>query len=257
MLKTADNGSKPDRSGVFRTTHWTEIFDAGSEDEPRRQAALEDLIGTYWKPVYCYLRHRGHHHEEAKDLTQGFFHEIVLGRSLIRQAERAKGRFRTFMLNALNRYATSVHRAEKAKQRVPEGGLIRLESINELKVTQPLRYTTPTEAFDYAWASALLDRVLADVVKECHEAGEAIHWGIFRARVLIPITNGTEPPSLTELCERYRISSRKKASNMIITVKRRLQGILRRHMGLFVGSDADVDEEIRDLMKIFRGSAAS
>jgi len=42
-----------------------------------------------------------------------------------------------------------------------------------------------------------------------------------------------------------------KASNMVITVKRRFQAVLRRHVRQCVDSDAEVNEEIRDLMKIF------
>ncbi len=131
--KTTAGG--PDRA--FRTTHWTEIFDARSDDEPRRHAALEELLGRYWRPVYCYLRSKGHDGEAAKDLTQGFFHEVVLGRGLIQQANRARGRFRTFLLTALDRYATSLHRAEKAKRRMPQGGLVRLEGIDGLNVPEP------------------------------------------------------------------------------------------------------------------------
>lgn len=121
------------RGGVaFRTTPWTDILDARSDDESGRQAAIEELLGMYWKPVYCYLPCKGHDHEAAKDLTQGFFHEVVLSRGLIQRADRTGGRFRTFLLKALWDYAASVRRAEKAKRRMPEGGLLRLDSMDEL-----------------------------------------------------------------------------------------------------------------------------
>jgi DNA-directed RNA polymerase specialized sigma24 family protein len=257
MSKPGDNRTMIRQGRLFPTTHWTDILSAQSHDESRQQAALEELLRRYWKPIYCFLRCKGYHEEKAEDVTQGFFHEIVLGRNLIRQAQRAKGRFRTFLLNALDRYATSVHRAERAKRRVPEGGLLSVESIERLRTSEPIHCTTPVGAFDYAWASALLDCVLADMARECREAGEAIHWEVFRTRVLLPIMNGTEPCPLTKLCEKHGVSSRKKASNMVITVKRRLRGVLRRHLRQFVGSDSEIDEEIRDLMKIFRGGAAS
>ncbi len=156
----------------------------------------------------------------------------------------------------MSRYAANVHRAEVAKQRMPEGGLVRLEGSDGLSVPEPVHYATPVEVFDYAWASALLDQVLADVAGECRETGKSAHWEVFRERVLQPIMGNTESPSLAHLCEKYRISNRAKASNMIVTVKRRFQAILRRHVRQLVDSDAEVYEEIRHFMKVFFGRRA-
>ncbi len=86
--------------GVFLTTHWSLIEDSKSDDD-RSRALIGLLLDRYWKPVYFYLRRKGHNNEEAKDLTQGFFHEIVLNRGLIQRADKAKGRFRSFILHAL------------------------------------------------------------------------------------------------------------------------------------------------------------
>ena len=109
---------------AFDTTHWTTIFSARTLDDGRRRESVERLLGRYWKPVYCYLRRKGHDNEAAKDLTQGFFQEVVLGRDLVQKAESQKGRFRTFLLTALDHYVTSVYRADAAKKRRPEEGLV-------------------------------------------------------------------------------------------------------------------------------------
>jgi len=234
----------------FPTTHWTDVLDVGLGDEERRHAALEKLSVRYWKPVYYYLRCKGHDHEVAKDLTQGFFHEVVVRRHLVQQARREKGRFRTFLLTALERYAVSAHRAETAKQRLPEGGLLRLEEIDGLKGEHLFDYPTPGDAFDYAWATTLLDEVVSQVARECHERGKDTHWQIFYAKVLQPILTDAERPSLARLCEKYGIRNNIVASNMIVTVKRRFQSVLRRQVRYFVGSENEVDEEIRHLMTI-------
>ncbi len=240
----------------FPTTHWTEISEMRSGDEPRRDAALAEIAGRYWKPVYSYLRCRGHDVEAAKDLTQSFFYEVVLSRGLVHQAERSKGRFRTFLLTALDRYAVSVHRAEKARHRLPEGGLVRLDSLD--KLPEPAHYTTPTEAFDYAWACSLVDEVIAQVGREYHQRGKAVHWELFREKVLRPLVDGSESPSLACLCEKYHISNEAKASNMIITVKRRFQTLLRCRVRQFVSSDAEIDAELHYLMEILcKGRAGS
>jgi DNA-directed RNA polymerase specialized sigma24 family protein len=257
MSKRIERSGPVHRSRLFPTTHWTDILSAQAHDESQRQEALEELLGRYWKPVYCYLRYRGYQKEDAKDLTQGFFHEIVLGRGLFQRADRAKGRFRTFILRTLTQYVAGTHRAEKTKGRMPEGGLVRLQDIDALGLPEPLHGTTPEDVFDYTWASTLLDQVLVEVGGECHETGMATHWRLFRATVLQPIMDGVESRPLAQLCGKLKVPDEGKASNMIVTVKRRLRGVLRRHLRQFVGSDSEIDEEIRDLMKIFRGGAAS
>jgi DNA-directed RNA polymerase specialized sigma24 family protein len=258
MARCPDKTTTRGYDASFHTTHWTEIFDARSPEEPQRREALEHLLRSYWKPVYCYLRCKGYDRETAEDLTQGFFHEVVLARGLIQKADRAKARFRTFLLTALSRYAVDARRIEKAKRRTPERGFVRMEAIDRLNISEPLHNATPIEAFEYAWASALLDQVIAEVARKYHERGGATHWAVFRERVLQPIMENAESPPLGRLCERYGIPKEAKAANMIFTVKRNFRSVLRRQVRQFVDSDAEVDNEIRHLMRVFsHGAAAS
>ena len=123
-----------DMGGVgeaFLTTHWSLIEDVGASDDKRNRALVSLLLKKYWKPVYCYLRQKGYDNEKAKDLTQGFFHEVVLGRALIQKADQSKGRFRTFLLTALSRYLISVREYETARKRIPQHRLISLDLIDQ------------------------------------------------------------------------------------------------------------------------------
>jgi len=236
------------REEAFRTTRWSEILRSRTQDADRRQATLNELLRRYWKPVYCYLRRKGQDNETAKDLTQGFFHEVVLGRHLIQRAESAKGRFRTFLLTALDRYVTSVHRAEAAKKRRPASGLVSLEAAGLPEVPEPTRAASPEDAFNHAWASALLDSVLTETERRCAQTGTETHWKVFYARVIAPILENAEPTPLPDLCATYGIATETVASNMIVTVKRRFQAVLRNEVRQFVDSDEEVDEEVRDLI---------
>jgi DNA-directed RNA polymerase specialized sigma24 family protein len=190
-------------------------------DQARREAALAELAATYWKPVYYYVRHKGHDEESAKDLTQGFFQKMLSSHGVVQKADPARGRFRTFLLTCLNRYLSDVFRTERTKRHMPAGGLVSLETVNWAKAPQLLRSTTPLEAFDYAWGCALLDKVLAEVEAKCREKGTVAQWELFGAKVLEPIRDNVDPPSLTCLCEKYGIANKTVASNMIYTVKRR------------------------------------
>ena len=251
-----DKTSMGGRQEAFETTHWTEIVRVREGDEARRREAMGQTLARYWKPVYCFLRRKGYGNEEAKDLTQGFFHEVVLGRRLVEHADQTKGRFRTFLLTALRRYVVSIHRAESAAKRMPDGGLARLDQTDAPDMPDAASCATPEEAFDHAWAAALLEQVVTDVQNECLADGKAAHWFVFSERVLRPVMDDAYPPSLADLCAEYGISDEALASNMIITVKRRFRACLERHVRQMVDSDEEVATEIRDLIGILSASGA-
>src|SRR5438046_1905885 len=57
---------------AFATTHWSLVLAAQGESAAAHQA-LEKLCRTYRRPLYAFVRRQGYSHEEAEDLTQGFF----------------------------------------------------------------------------------------------------------------------------------------------------------------------------------------
>ena len=244
---------KTDMGGIqeaFLTTHWSlvdNIDNSGDSDKNHNLIGL--LLKRYWKPVYCYLRSKGYDNEQAKDLTQGFFHEVVLGRQLIQKADRARGRFRSYLLASLNNYISAVHAAETTQKRIPKGKLIPLDMTDPPDFYRITRDYTPEESFDYAWLSVLLEKVIDEVETTCYEEGMTVHWCVFREKVLAPITDGTEPASLAEICHKYDIESPRVASNMIITVKRRFQAILRKNLRETVTSDGQIEDELTEISK--------
>jgi len=199
--------------------------------------------------VYCYLRRKGYDNETAKDLTQGFFHEVVLHRELIQKADRSKGRFRTFLLTALDRYVIDVHNRKTTAKRHPAGRLFSLDGIDVSVDSVASSQITPEEGFNYIWVSTVLDQVLSDVREQCYDSGKETHWRVFRARLLDPVINDVAPLSLTEICMKYGIESERKASNMIITVKRRLKKSLNRCLENYSPSDSEA--ELEELKGVF------
>ena len=236
---------------AFEDTPWTAIDKLRAGENANSDAVTGDLLKPYWKPVYCYLRRKGHGNEEAKDLTQGFFYEIVLGQKLIQQADRAKGRFRTFLLTALDRYLVSVHRKKTAKKRMPKEGLIRFEDVGTAEMPDAISEFTPEESFSYAWLSGLLDAMLMEIEAECCACDMRTHWQLFHARVVQPIMEAKRPPSLTEICGEYGIEDSQKASKMIYTVKRRLRAAIKQCVRQSVSSEDEVDQEISEMLKLF------
>jgi RNA polymerase sigma-70 factor (ECF subfamily) len=241
-----------DMGGVgeaFLTTHWSIIENVGSSDDDSNQALIGLLMSKYWKPVYCYLRRKGHNNEQAKDLTQGFFHEVVLGRSLIEKADQSKGRFRSFLLIALNRYLITARTGQAAQKRIPKNKLVPLDVIDPAALRQATSELTAEDSFNYAWVSSLLEQVLEEVESKCHEDGKTVHWHIFHDRILEPIMEKSEPPSMKGICRKYAVENEAKASNMMVTVKRRFQAALRSNLRSLVVSEEQVDEELAEIMR--------
>jgi len=238
----------------FQTTHWTAIEGARAGAPSHAQTLIGELLHAYWKPVYCYLRRRGYGNEEAKDLTQDFFQEVVLGRELIQQADRAKGRFRTLLLRALDRHSVSVHRKTTARKRTVPACLLLPEGKDLDDLPAVVRDLDDRGVFDYAWITALLDKMLAEVRVQCVRRGMGLHWTLFCEWVVQPIFEDREPPGLTELCARHGIEEPTKASNMIFSVKRQFQATLQQHLRDSVARDDDVADEIGDLVQFLARS---
>ena len=174
---------------AFLTTHWSLIDDIKARPE-QNTALIGLLLETYWKPVYCYLRRRGYHNEQAKDLTQDFFHEVVLNRQLLSRADQAKGRFRSYLLHALKQYVINKERDERAQKRIPRDKMISLDAVDVPALPQEFDLATADDSFHYAWLSTLLERVVADVKNACREQDMDIHWRLFNARVVKPLLEG-------------------------------------------------------------------
>lgn len=234
----------------FLTTHWSLIDGIGREEDEDR-ALIGLLLERYWKPVYCYLRRKGYDNERAKDLTQGFFHEIVLGRHLAARAERSKGRFRAFLLHALNQYLVDEWRKESALRRIPREKLVSLEIAEPAILGATPRGLDAEESFTYAWKADLLDRVLAEVKDSYVKRGMEAHWYVFRDRLARPILENGAVPSLTDLCAKYGVANEITASNMLKTVKRRFQTTLRKQVRQTLVSGELVEEEMQEIFRFF------
>jgi RNA polymerase sigma-70 factor (ECF subfamily) len=242
--------------GAFLTTEWTVIDHIRSGDKSSSVMLINDLLDKYWKPVYCYLRRKGFHNEQAKDLTQGFFLEIVLQRNLIGHADKSRGRFRTFLLTALQQYIAEAQRKQNFRKAKPKGCLLSLDELESSQIPEAPAEFSPEDSFNYAWAAQLLDQLLEEVEAKCRADGKAIHWQVFHDRILRPIMESTDAPSMEEICRRYDVESPGKASNMIVTVNRRFRAALTRHIRRSVMQDCEVDEEFQELVEIFaKGSA--
>jgi RNA polymerase sigma-70 factor (ECF subfamily) len=240
---------KSENDGGFPRTHWSHAAALKGDASTERQEALNFLAQRYWRPVYLYARRRGHDEEQAKDLVQQFF-LVALGNDLFAKADPAKGRFRNFLLKSLQHFLANAHRDAHAKKRYPTEGFV---AIHELvwesgPAVVPKDTRTPDEAFHRNWICELVLRVLRALEMECQATEKQTHFELFRQRIIAPVLEGTEAPSLRDLAQRHDLSE-KDVGNRVITARRAYQRLLRDEIRLYASSEDEVAAEIQDLWR--------
>jgi RNA polymerase sigma-70 factor (ECF subfamily) len=239
---------------VFLTTHWS-LIEGIQKHQDKDQVLISLLLERYWKPIYCFLRRKGYGNEEAKDLTQSFFHEVVLNRNLVERADSAKGRFRSFLLHALEQFLINQKRKRTAKKHIPKEKLVPFEITDPPIPLQDNLVGSPEDCFIYAWKSIIVDKTLSQVQAECKEQGLEVHWNIFRDRIVQPLIDGKKPPSNKDISRLYRTESEAAVSNMLVTVKRRFKAALIRQLRTTVLSEDDITPELQEMLNLFGKSA--
>ena len=243
-----DHTSMGGEREAFLTTHWS-LIENVKEQQDQDRALIGLLIKRYWKPVYCYLRRKGYDNEQAKDLTQGFLHEVVLNRHLVERAESSKGRFRSFLLHALNQYLLDKHRKETALKHIPKEKLVPLDIAEPSTLPQRVCQLDAEQSFKYVWKANLVEHALADVKDRYTKRGMETHWYVFQDRLLRPTLEGKDRPSLREICRQYDIESEATVSNMLNTVKKLFRSVLKNHVRQTVISGDVAEEELKEIFK--------
>jgi RNA polymerase sigma factor (sigma-70 family) len=161
-------GAEDRYAARFPTTRWSLIVLAGKR-EPTAECgdALASLCEGYWYPLYAYARHLGHSVEDAEDLTQGFFVRL-LEKNFLREFQRERGRFRTFLLAAFRHYAANEHHRAQALKRGGRQAALSLdfEYAEGRYLQEPVDAETPERMFERRWALTVLDRALSRVRAE-------------------------------------------------------------------------------------------
>lgn len=236
----------------FVTTRWSVVLRAGGASPEQARAALEQLCRDYWYPLYAYVRRKGHGPEDAADLTQDFFAKL-LAHDFAHGLTPAGGRFRSFLLTALNRFL--INQWQK-RQRQKRGGGTFTDSLDVLiaergeveYLAEPSHQETPERLFQRAWAETLLARVLDRLAAECAERGD---W---RFDVLRPfLSTGEDPPALAEAAAQLNLTLAAFKS-LLHRFRQRYRELLLEEVGQIVGSTGEVAEELRGLLQALRAT---
>jgi RNA polymerase sigma factor (sigma-70 family) len=238
------------REESFVSTRWTIVLRAGDSATVSVHAfnALSELCQIYWRPLYSFLRKQGYDAEDARDLTQGFFADLIETRAYVR-ADREKGRFRSFLLGTLKHFIADLRDRGRALKR---GGGVILQNLDdkataeaEAQIARATKYQAE-EVYDREWATLLLRQALDRLTQECALAGKAELLSH-----LMPYLSATEESTIPyeEMARRAHRPVTTLRSD-VARLRKRYRAILREVVRDTVSEAADVDDELRYLCRV-------
>jgi RNA polymerase sigma factor (sigma-70 family) len=250
LRELAANGSAASTqrgAAQFTSTHWSIIIDAQGES-PAAQEALEKLCRIYWRPIYSFVQRQGVRPEEAEDLTQGFFADLLERRSLT-AVRKEKGRFRSYLLGALKYFLTDERRRAMAIKRGKGQRLIPLEelSANERIEMEPTYPITAEQIYERRWAATVLERVLGLLKNEYVAAGNAVLFDSLKQ--LLPDEPGS--PSQADIARQLGMTSNA-VRQAFHRFRQRYQSLLREEIAHTVATPGDIEDELRHLIAVVR-----
>lgn len=225
----------------FETTNWSEL---GQLNGPEADMALAGLCQKYWEPLYAFARKRTNDVHRAQDLTQGFFQHI-LSKNTLQQADRDRGRFRTFLLAAFKNFVSNENARLATKRRGGNVGHVPLDFAEAEKTFQQDRLdrTTPEQQFERAWSLKLIHNVMRSLRSEYEKREQADRFAL-----LEPFLISDSDDNCSEAAAQLDISSeafRKAVSRL----RNRFRELLKAEVGQLVHDSADVDDEIRQMFR--------
>jgi DNA-directed RNA polymerase specialized sigma24 family protein len=231
----------------FSTTQWGLVATASIEGGAEARKALEELYRLYCYPVYAFIRRRGYNRHDAQDLTQDFFVHL-LDKGTLGRADPQRGRFRSFLLGALDHFLA--HAAERARAGKRGGGsqLVFLDddtAEDRYQLAAP-EGMTAERLFDARWAAALVESTFARLRGEMDSEGKGQLFEALQGFLL-----GHEDASYQQVADSLRMSLGG-LKTAIHRLRGRYRALLREEVARTVAAPAEVDEELRYLRTALR-----
>jgi DNA-directed RNA polymerase specialized sigma24 family protein len=249
VKELAANGGR--QSDFFPSTQWSVVLAAGrSLAEPEMaQAALGELCQIYWTPLYSFVRSRGYTVHDAQDLTQSFFAHLI-EHKIYSHVDREKGRFRWFLLASAKNFLVNASNRERTLKRGGGQSFLPLDE-QQIDDAESLFQTHSgvshgDQLFDRGWAEALItvgmEQLSAEYKCDFKET-------LFNELKVFLTGSAEPPPTYSELAHRLKIAESTLRSH-VTRLRARYREVLRAEVRRTVDTDAEVDEELHELLRV-------
>jgi RNA polymerase sigma factor (sigma-70 family) len=233
----------------FMTTRWSIVSSCSDSatDEEKAQAALAELCKIYWRPVFAFICRQGQRVPDAQDLTQEFFAKVLKGR-LLQSADRSRGRFRSLLLTALQRF---LHDEGDKRHAHKRGGDLHFVPWDDWMTEAPSHLSipqresdnwSPERIFDVRWAATVVERALRRLGDECEKHG--------RRRVFDVLSSclSAERQDVSYAAFGRILGIQETAvKNLVHRLRERYRALLREEVAETVDADNEIDDELRYL----------
>lgn len=239
----------PDDStaSAFHATRWTLVMQAQGDTHESR-TALSELCAAYWNPVFHFLRREGRNDDDSRELAQEFFARL-LARGSIGEADRTKGRFRSYLLGALKHFLSDRRRNEGREKR---GGDVVHESLDApasedspgLQIADPSA-EFPDKQFDREWAHAIMARSLSAVQTAFEKAGKGAQFELLKPWLV----GDTDNLSQADAAAKLGVSTGA-IKVTIHRLRKDFRSAVEAEIAQTVPSEDDVEGELRYLVEV-------
>jgi len=235
----------------FPPTRGSAILAARSQDQAERTRGLETLAASYWKPVYKYIRlHWGKPNEDAKDLTQGFFHRAI-EKNFFQGYDPSKAAFRTYLRTCVDGF---VAKEDKFSRRIKRGGEAQLLSLDfdsaegELGRSEIPDPEDMEEYFHKEWVRSLFGLAVERLREECEASGKGIQFRLFER---YDLEEGAAPGPLTyeQLGAEYGLPATT-VTNYLAFARRAFRRVVLEKLRELTASDEEFRAEARRLLGV-------
>jgi RNA polymerase sigma-70 factor (ECF subfamily) len=243
-MRSSDRNAAPVPQGQFAPTRWTIVLAARGQSDTQAERALADLCCNYWYPLYAFVRRSGYSAQDAQDLTQEFFAKL-LEKKYLEQADPRRGRFRTFLLTMLQHFLINEWNRAQARKRGGGRAAIPIDALDaEARYgREPVDEQSPEKLFERQWALTVLNQALERLRAEYAASGKG---ELFAA--LVDVLHGQATCSHADMAR--KLNTTEGAVGVAFhRLRRRYRALLRQQIAETVASPAEVDGEIKDLLK--------
>ena len=215
---------------------------------PAATEALEKLCRTYWRPVYGFIRREGTRHEDAQDLTQGFF-ALLMQRRNFDDVRKEKGRLRSYLLTSLKHFLVSEHRRAVTLKRGKGQHPVPLDELSgaERSDMEPADHLTAERVYERRWALTLMEQVLRRLRDEYDTAGNSSLFNLLKQ--LLPDEPGA--PSRAQIAAQLGMTENA-VRQALHRFRQRYQLLLREEISHTVAIASDIEDELRHLIAVLR-----
>jgi RNA polymerase sigma factor (sigma-70 family) len=232
----------------FPPTRRSVIVAARSIDAGEREQAREALCAAYWRPVYKYVRLRWNRGaEDAQDLTQGFFAEL-LERELLDKYDPAKSRLRTYLRMCVDSFVMNEDKAARRQKRGGGAAHLALDfagAEGELSASaiDPASIASPEsleQFFEKEWIRSVFSLAVEDLRKLCASKQRDRTFRLFESYDL----EGNDKTSYEQLSREYGISVTD-VNNALSWARREFRRIALDRLREICGSEEEFERETR------------